>query len=85
MAASTASAAKAAVPVTYGEKKALTPANNKLDQNDVIRVVEIRLARMPLRGSGEEIEVDIESIDSLRLRELQSYIIRELSERDGSI
>lgn len=79
-----AAAAEAAVPLTFGEKKALSDAINELDQNNLTRVVEIIQARMPLGSSEEEIELDIDSMDSLTLRDLQSYI-RELSERSGSI
>ena len=76
--------AEAAVPLTFVEKKHLIEAVNNLDQKDTIRVIAIILARMPLRGTGEEIELDIETIDTPTLRDLQSYI-RELSERGGSI
>lgn len=62
----------------------MSDAINELDQNNLTRVVEIIQARMPLGSSEEEIELDIDSMDSLTLRDLQSYI-RELSERSGSI
>lgn len=76
-------AAAAAVPLTFDEKKALSVAINKLDQTNLTRVVEIIQARMPLGSSDEEIELDIDSMDNLTLRDLQAFIM-EVSAKGGS-
>lgn len=67
-------AAAAQNPLTFDEKKALSVAINNLDQGNLTRVVEIIQARMPLGSSDEEIELDIDSMDNLTLRDLQSFI-----------
>ncbi|CAN0471430.1 unnamed protein product, partial [Ectocarpus sp. 8 AP-2014] len=61
-------------PLTFDEKKALSVAINNLDQSNLTRVVEIIQARMPLGSSDEEIELDIDSMDNLTLRDLQGFI-----------
>lgn len=76
-------AAAAAVPLTFDEKKALSVAINKLDQNNLTRVVEIIQNRMPLGSSDEEIELDIDSMDNLTLRDLQRFIM-DVSSKGGS-
>lgn len=81
-AAQAQAAAAAAVPLTFDEKKALSVAINKLDQNNLTRVVEIIQARMPLGSSEEEIELDIDSMDNLTLRDLQAFIM-EVSSKGG--
>lgn len=81
--AAAAAAAAAALPLTFDEKKALSVAINKLDQNNLTRVVEIIQARMPLGSSDEEIELDIDSMDNLTLRDLQAFIM-EVSAKGGS-
>lgn len=68
-------AAAAAIPLTFDEKKALSVAINKLDQTNLTRVVEIIQARMPLGSSDEEIELDIDAMDNLTLRDLQKFIM----------
>lgn len=71
-----ATAAQAAmIPLTFDEKKALSVAINDLDQNNLTRVVEIIQARMPLGSSDEEIELDIDAMDNLTLRDLQRFIV----------
>ncbi|CAN0034371.1 unnamed protein product, partial [Hapterophycus canaliculatus] len=67
-------AAAAQNPLTFDEKKALSVAINNLDQGNLTRVVEIIQARMPLGSSDEEIELDIDSMDNLTLRDLQAFI-----------
>lgn len=57
-------------------------AINNLDQTNLTRVVEIIQARMPLGSSDEEIELDIDSMDNLTLRDLQGFI-KEVSEKGG--
>lgn len=69
-------------PLTFDEKKALSVAINNLDQTNLTRVVEIIQARMPLGSSDEEIELDIDSMDNLTLRDLQGFI-KEVSEKGG--
>ena len=64
--------------MTFDEKRALSVAINTLDQDHLTRVVEIIQASMPLGSADEEIEVDIDTMDTSTLRELQSYIM-ELS------
>ncbi|CAM9214934.1 unnamed protein product [Sphacelaria rigidula] len=68
-------AAAAQVPLTFDEKKALSVAINKLDQDNLTRVVEIIQNRMPLGSSDEEIELDIDAMDNLTLRDLQRFIM----------
>lgn len=68
-------AAAAAAPLTFDEKKALSVAINKLDQANLTRVVEIIQARMPLGIHEEEIELDIDAMDTLTLRDLQKFIL----------
>lgn len=58
-------------------------AINKLDQTNLTRVVEIIQARMPLGSSDEEIELDIDSMDNLTLRDLQAFVM-EVSSKGGS-
>lgn len=50
-------------------------AINKLDQDNLTRVVEIIQNRMPLGSSDEEIELDIDAMDNLTLRDLQRFIM----------
>ncbi len=57
-------------------------AINNLDQGNLTRVVEIIQARMPLGSSDEEIELDIDSMDNLTLRDLQAFI-KEVSGKAG--
>lgn len=74
-AAEAEAAAAAQVPLTFDEKKALSVAINKLDQDNLTRVVEIIQNRMPLGSSDEEIELDIDAMDNLTLRDLQRFIM----------
>lgn len=59
-------------------------AINKLDQTNLTRVVEIIQARMPLGSSDEEIELDIDSMDNLTLRDLQAFIMEVSAKGGGS-
>lgn len=79
-----AAAAKVAAqtPLTFEEKKSLSVAINKLDQDNLTRVVEIIQNRMPLGSSDEEIELDIDAMDNLTLRDLQRFIM-EVSAAGG--
>lgn len=70
-----ADAEAAAVPLTFNEKKALSVAINHLDQENLTSVVEIIQARMPLHLQDEEIELDIDALDTLTLRDLQKFIM----------
>lgn len=58
-------------------------AINNLDQGNLTRVVEIIQARMPLGSSDEEIELDIDSMDNLTLRDLQAFI-KEVGDKGGA-
>lgn len=82
-AAAAAELAAAQNPLTFDEKKALSVAINNLDQGNLTRVVEIIQARMPLGSSDEEIELDIDSMDNLTLRDLQAFI-KEVGDKGGS-
>lgn len=83
MANAAAERAAAQNPLTFDEKKALSVAINNLDQSNLTRVVEIIQARMPLGSSDEEIELDIDSMDNLTLRDLQAFI-KEVGDKGGS-
>ncbi|CAN0150936.1 unnamed protein product, partial [Phaeothamnion confervicola] len=62
-------------PLTFDEKRQLSDDINKLTPDKLTRVVQIIQERMPLGSRGEEeIEIDIDSMDTPTLRDLQRYV-----------
>jgi hypothetical protein len=72
-------------PLTYEEKRDLSARINKLGPDKLSGVVTIIQERMPLGSSheGEEVEIDIDSMDTGTLRELQVYVENCLPRRKG--
>ena len=64
------------VPVTYEEKRQLGTQISRLPQDKLSRVLNIIQERTQLgaHGADEEIEIDIEALDTSTIRELQSYV-----------
>ncbi|CAN0454386.1 unnamed protein product, partial [Discosporangium mesarthrocarpum] len=73
--ATSAAAVAPAPPLTFEEKRTLSEAINQLDPSKLTRVVEIIQAHMPLGSPDEEIELDIDAMDTPTLRELQAFIM----------
>ncbi len=68
-------------PMNFDEKKKLSLAINNLPSENLGMVVKIIHERMPhLTGSGEEIEIDIDSLDAPTLRHLERYV-KSVSQR----
>ena len=59
-------------PLTFDEKKALVAQIHKLSPEKMDRVLEIIQEAVP--DCGEEVEVPIDSLDTLTLRKLQKFV-----------
>lgn len=64
-------------PLTVEEKKVLIAAIHKLGQAELEGVIEIIRAALPDNSDSENIEVPIDSLDTLTLRKLQQYIAQK--------
>lgn len=63
------------VPLSYEEKKTLSAQISKLPPEKVEKVIQIIQDRMDLNDANpEEIEVDMETLDTPTLRQLQKYV-----------
>lgn len=61
-------------PLSFDEKRALSVKINELPGEKLTRVLQIISARLPIEQQGsDEIEIDIDSLDTATLRELQKY------------
>jgi len=86
--ASKAAQRKAALskkPLTYEEKTQLSNDINSLPPEKLGHVVKIVQEHMPLtsQNNDDEIEIDIETLDTETLRHLQSYVKTSLKRRGG--
>jgi len=62
-------------PMSFKEKHELSVAINNLDPENLGHVVKIISERMPqLTNSGDEIEIDIDALDTVSLRHLEKYV-----------
>ena len=70
-------------PLTFDEKEALSNDINSLPPEKLAHVVKIVQESMPLtsRHDGDEIEVDIETLDNDTLRHLQKYVKASLGKK----
>ena len=68
-------AAKMKQPLTFQEKAQLSEDINNLPPEKLSHVIKIIQERMPLEPTGDsEVEIDIESMDTETLRNLQTYV-----------
>jgi hypothetical protein len=68
---------KASAPkmLTFEEKRELSERINDLPGGKLTRVLQIISARLPIDQQGsDEIEIDIDSLDTATLRQLQKYV-----------
>lgn len=79
-------AALSTKPLTFEEKRQLSADINILPPEKLGHVVDIVQEHMPLTNSqngDDEIEIDIETLDTATLRHLQSYVKTSLRRRGG--
>jgi hypothetical protein len=62
--------------VSFQEKRDLSRQINRLPGDKLTKVLQIITERMPIENKGDEIEVDIDTLDNATLRELQKYVKR---------
>ena len=62
--------------VSFQEKRNLSREINRLPGDKLTKVLQIITERMPIENKGDEIEVDIDTLDNATLRELQKYVKR---------
>lgn len=83
IAAAQAAAAKAeedaklasiSTPMSYEDKVKLTEDINKLNDEQMSRVEKIIQDNVDIQGHGQEVEVDVDSMDTRTLRKLERYI-----------
>eukprot|EP00698_Gefionella_okellyi_P021286 TRINITY_DN6861_c0_g1_i1.p1 TRINITY_DN6861_c0_g1~~TRINITY_DN6861_c0_g1_i1.p1 ORF type:complete len:800 (-),score=208.26 TRINITY_DN6861_c0_g1_i1:193-2592(-) len=61
-------------PMTFEEKRQLSLDINRLPQDKLPRVVQIITEAMPQAGNQEEIEIDIDALDTRTLRQLERFV-----------
>ncbi|KAL6076339.1 DNA-binding bromodomain-containing protein, putative isoform 4 [Balamuthia mandrillaris] len=72
-------------PMTFEEKKELSMNINKLPMEALGMVVKIISERMPeLAASGEEIEIELDALNTGTLRHLERYVASALSGTNGT-
>ncbi|KAJ8607187.1 hypothetical protein CTAYLR_007346 [Chrysophaeum taylorii] len=81
----TKKAALAKKPLTFDEKSQLSNDINSLPPEKLGHVVKIVQEHMPLASSNndDEIEIDIETLDTATLRHLQTYVKQALRKKGG--
>jgi Bromodomain extra-terminal - transcription regulation/Bromodomain len=71
---SASSASSGLVPLTFEEKQSISSDVALLQQSQIDRVLQIIQERMPVETAGGEIELDMDSLDTSTLREIQKYV-----------